>query len=87
MNTEFKENLVATTVDVASILFAYNIGVHQFGWEFGLGYAAFDAYVVIWEKKRLTSMLGWISSFIRGKPTEFEDQEGIPVYLGKFRWQ
>ncbi len=51
---ELAENAVATIVDFASILFAYNLGVYQFGIAFGLAYAAFDAYIVIWLRKPLT---------------------------------
>lgn len=51
---ELAENAVATIVDFASIMFAYNLGVYQFGITFGLAYAAFDAYIVIWLRKPLT---------------------------------
>lgn len=50
---ELAENAVATIVDFASILFAYSLGVYQFGIAFGLAYAAFDAYIVIWLRKPL----------------------------------
>jgi hypothetical protein len=54
LSQELAENAVATIVDFASILFAYNLGVYQFGISFGLAYAAFDAYIVIWLRKPLT---------------------------------
>jgi len=54
LSQEFAENVVATVVDFSSILFAYNLGLHQFGTGFGLAYAAFDAYVVIWLRRPLT---------------------------------
>ena len=44
---------MATIVDFASILFAFSLGVSQFGIAFGLAYAAFDAYIVIWLRKPL----------------------------------
>ncbi len=53
LGQEFAENAVATVVDFASILFTYNLGVYQFGIAFGLAYAAFDAYIVIWLRKPL----------------------------------
>ncbi len=52
--SEFAENLVATVVDVSSILFAYSLGVQQLGFTVGLGYAFLDAYLVVWQRRRLT---------------------------------
>jgi hypothetical protein len=60
-NQELAENSVATFVDFASILFAYNLGVLQLGVAVGLVYAAFDAYVVIWMRKRIT---GWVRMLV-----------------------
>ena len=51
---ELAENSVATLIDFASILVAYNLGVLQLGVGVGLAYAVFDAYVVIWMRRRIT---------------------------------
>ena len=48
---ETYENLVATFVDVVSIMFAYSIGLRQLNLELGLLYAIFDAWIVIWMRK------------------------------------
>lgn len=61
-SNEFQENLVASVVDVGSILFAFSLGLHQFGFQVGLGYALFDAWVVIWQKKNITK---FVKSFLR----------------------
>lgn len=53
--------MVASVVDVASILFAYRLGMDQFGIAAALGYALLDAYLVIWQRKRFTN---WIHKFI-----------------------
>ena len=57
LSQELAENSVATFIDFASILFAYNLGVLQLGIAVGLVYAVFDAYVVIWMRRRIT---GWV---------------------------
>ncbi|MCS4540035.1 MAG: hypothetical protein HYU03_05025 [Thaumarchaeota archaeon] len=51
---ELAENAVATVADFASIMFAYTLGVYQLGIAFGVAYAAFVAYLVIWLRKPLT---------------------------------
>ncbi len=54
---ETHENLVASFVDIGSIFVAYTIGIHQFGIEFGLAYAIFDAWLVIWMRKPITRLV------------------------------
>jgi len=54
-NQEIAENSVATVIDFASIMLAYNLGVSQLGVAIGIAYAAFDAFIVIWLRKRLTN--------------------------------
>ena len=58
---ETSENVVATIVDITSILIAYRLGMDQYGIVSALGYAALDAYVVIWQRKRLTK---WVHKFV-----------------------
>jgi hypothetical protein len=60
LSQEIAENTVATVVDFVSIMFAYNLGVYQLEVSFGLAYAFFDAYIVIWQRKRFTN---WIRRF------------------------
>ncbi len=48
------ENLVASVVDVSSILIAYSIGVSQFNVYWGLAYALFDSWIVVWMRKPIT---------------------------------
>jgi hypothetical protein len=51
------ENVVATFVDVASIMVAYVVGIHQFNFLVGLAYAIFDAILVVWMRKPLTRLV------------------------------
>ncbi len=62
LSQETADNAVATVVDFVSIMFAYNLGVYQLGVTFGLAYALFDAYIVIWQRKRFSS---WVRRFSR----------------------
>jgi hypothetical protein len=56
LSTEFAENLVATAVDMLSISVAYQLGINQSGFIIGTLYAVLDAYVVIWQRRRLTRL-------------------------------
>lgn len=56
LSTEFAENLVATAVDMLSISVAYQLGINQSGFIIGFLYAVLDAYVVIWQRRRLTRL-------------------------------
>jgi len=51
------ENTVATFVDVASIMVAYTVGIHQFNFLVGMAYAFFDALVVVWMRKPLSRLV------------------------------
>jgi hypothetical protein len=57
LSTEFVENLVATAVDMLSISVAYQLGISQSGFIIGFLYAVLDAYVVIWQRRRLTRLM------------------------------
>ncbi|MDG6991406.1 MAG: hypothetical protein JRM99_08340 [Nitrososphaerota archaeon] len=61
------ENAVATFVDVGSIMVAYTIGVSQLGMAFGMGYALFDAWMVVWMRKPIFSVIKRVSRAIRGQ--------------------
>ena len=56
LSTEFAENLVATAVDMLSMSVAYQLGISQSGFIIGVVYAVLDAYVVIWQRRRLTKL-------------------------------
>ena len=52
---ETYENIVATFVDMGSIMFAYAIGLRQMNLELGMLYAIFDAWIVVWMRKPIAS--------------------------------
>lgn len=60
---EVFENTVASIVDMASILFAYQIGVYGFGMGLGVVYACFDAFLVIWMRKPISRFARSVSPF------------------------
>jgi hypothetical protein len=57
LSTEIVENLVATAVDMLSISVAYQLGISQSGFIIGFLYAILDAYVIIWQRRRLTRLM------------------------------
>jgi len=59
------ENTVATFVDIASIMVAYAVGIHQFNFLVGLAYALFDALIVVWMRKPLSRLVRHVLT-IRG---------------------
>ncbi|MEM0075743.1 MAG: hypothetical protein QXV84_05290 [Conexivisphaerales archaeon] len=61
------ENAVASVVDVTSILIAYTIGVNQMGFIFGIAYALFDAWMVVWMRKPIFSLVKKIMGKLKGK--------------------
>lgn len=52
-NHDIFENVVASVVDVASLMVAYTIGVTQSSVLLGLAYGIFDAIIVVWMRKPL----------------------------------
>lgn len=69
---EVFENVVATFIDVASIMVAYTVGIHQYGLGVGLAYAAFDALVVVWLRKPISQLVRHAIS-IRGDNSKIRD--------------
>jgi hypothetical protein len=69
---EVFDNSVATLVDVSSILFAYQIGLHNFGWEVGIFYGFLDAFLVVWMRKPISRLVRSINPF-RIKAQEVEE--------------
>jgi len=53
--SQTRENIIASIVDFASIIFAYKIGVSQLGLVAGLGYGVFDAWLVVWQRERISN--------------------------------
>jgi fructose-specific phosphotransferase system IIC component len=66
LSAEFAENLVATAVDVLSLSVAYQLGINQSGFIIGVLYAVLDAYVVIWQRRRLTKLAHIITVRLSG---------------------
>jgi len=66
LSTEFAENLVATAVDMLSLSVAYQLGINQSGFIIGVLYAVLDAYVVIWQRRRLTKLAHIITVRLSG---------------------
>lgn len=46
---------MASVVDVASLFVAYHLGVEQLGPIAGIGYGIFDAWIVIWQRERISN--------------------------------
>jgi hypothetical protein len=62
-DVEIFENTVASLIDLTSILFAYQLGVANFGLWAGILYAIFDAFIVVWMRKPISRFVRWISPF------------------------
>ena len=62
------ENVVATFVDIASIMVAYAIGMHQSSFALGLVYGLFDALVVVWMRKPLARAMRSSFQWRAGRP-------------------
>jgi hypothetical protein len=69
---EVFENAVASVVDVASVMIAYTIGVQQSTFLVGIGYAIFDAIIVVWMRKPLSKLIRSVVA-IRGGRSNIRD--------------
>jgi len=78
-----KDNIIASVVDVASIVFAYKLGVSQLGIAAGLGYGVFDAWIVIWQKDRIANGVRNFSYKIRDH-SSFRRRDGLRTSLRVF---
>jgi hypothetical protein len=56
-NHEVFENVIASAVDVASVMIAYTIGIRQSSVLLGLAYGIVDAIIVVWMRKPLAGMV------------------------------
>ena len=72
-----KDNIIASVVDVASIVFAYKLGVSQLGLAAGLGYGVFDAWIVIWQRDRIASGVRNFSDKLKTLPS-FRRRDPLP---------
>lgn len=64
--------MVASVVDVTSIMVAYTIGVTQSSFLLGLGYGIFDAIIVVWMRKPITKFIRTLIN-IRSSRTTLRD--------------
>lgn len=65
MQSQTKDNIIASAVDIASILFAYRLGVSELGIGAGIAYGMFDAWVVVWQRQRIAAGLRRIEELVR----------------------
>ena len=63
----FFEKSVASVIDVASVLVAYNIGVDRLGIAYGFIYAGMDAFIVVWMSRPITGMVRRLNPARRGR--------------------
>jgi len=71
-NHEVFENVVASVVDVASIMVAYTIGISQSSFLLGIAYAIFDAIIVVWLRKPLSRVVRSLVA-LSGRRAEMRD--------------
>jgi len=67
-NHELFENAVASVVDVISIMIAYTIGVQQSNFLLGVGYAFFDALLVVWMRKPISRLISSTVALVVRRP-------------------
>jgi hypothetical protein len=67
------ENVIATFVDLASIMVAYSIGMSQSSFLLGLAYGGFDAFIVVWMRKPMAKILGSAFLQLRGQTSPKND--------------
>jgi len=60
-----RENIVASFIDVGSIFIAYQIGISQMGLLTGLVYGVFDAWIVVWQRERISNYVQSAENLVR----------------------
>ena len=65
MQRQTRDNIIASFVDVGSIFLAYQIGVSQLGIVAGIAYGLFDAWLVVWQRERISNFIHLASNFLR----------------------
>ena len=83
LSTEFAENLVATAVDMLSISVAYQLDINQSGFIIGALYAVLDAYVIIWQRRRLTKLAHIITATLSGLMNGFRRPKSALLAIKK----
>ena len=66
MDRETHDKIVASAIDFGSIFVAYQLGMAHFGLLGGLGYGMFDAWIVIWQKDRISNFVHKTGTLLRG---------------------
>ncbi len=64
--------MVASAVDVASVMVAYTIGLTQSSMFLGLAYGVFDAIIVVWMRKPLSRLIRSLIN-VRGSRSTLRD--------------
>lgn len=65
MLRQTNENIIASIVDFISIFVAYRIGVQEMGILSGMAYGLFDAWLVVWQRERISNSIRWLALKIR----------------------
>ncbi len=69
--------MVASVVDVTSIMVAYTIGITQSSILLGLAYGIFDAIIVVWMRKPLTRAIRRMIRAVPGRGRKNDYPEAV----------
>jgi hypothetical protein len=69
LQSQTRENIIASAIDLLSIFVAYRIGVQELGLLTGLAYGMFDAWIVVWQRERISKAISWVEMRIRIGPS------------------
>jgi len=50
-------NIIASVVEFGSMFLAYQVGLSQLGLLAGFAYAMFDAWLVVWQRERISNLI------------------------------
>ncbi|HZW55216.1 MAG TPA: hypothetical protein VFF30_02920 [Nitrososphaerales archaeon] len=78
MQNHTKNNIIASAVDIASILFAYRLGLAELGIGAGLAYGMFDAWLVVWQRERIAEGMRRIEEVVRRRKGVFRRKDILP---------
>lgn len=65
LTRETNDKIVASFIDFGSISLAYSLGVSHFGLWAGLAYGLFDAWIVVWQRDRISNFVHRAGDAIR----------------------
>ena len=74
-----RENLVASAVDILSIMFAYRLGLSQLGLSAGIAYGIFDAWLVIWQRERI--IIGFTRLYMLLRKTNLVKKKAVLPWI------